>query len=127
MPSSIIKSGERMSVQKEFYHDEDDAPAPLSCQWLLQLFGIASLSEEEADKQLQHYVHYDAIKETKSPLLCGRRAMFGHPVSCSQVGLNKTDTEGTLYLYPKKADLYSAFFEKADKINPIDLPPNIMA
>ena len=35
MPSSIIKSGEHMSVQQEFYHDEDGEPAPLGRKWLL--------------------------------------------------------------------------------------------
>ena len=116
-----------MSVQQEFYQDEDGKPAPLSCKWLLRLFGIASLSKEEADKQLQPYVHYDVIKDTKSPLLCRCRSMFGHPVSCNQVGLNKTDPKGVLYYYTKKADLYSAFCEEAEKINPIDLPPNTLA
>ena len=127
MPSSIITSGERASVQQDFYHDEDGELAPLGHKWLLRLFGIASLSKEEADKQLQPYIHYDAIKETKSPQICRCCSMFGHPVSCNQVGLNKTDKEGTLYYHPKKADLYSASCEEAQKINPIDLPPNTLA
>ena len=127
MLPSIIKSGERTSVQQEFYHNEDGELAPLSRKWLLRLFGIASLSKEEADKQLQPYVHYDAIKETKSPLICRHRSMFGHPVSCNQVGLNKTDPKGTLYYHPKKADWYSASCKEAQKINPINLPPNTLA
>ena len=127
MLASIVKSGERMSVQKEFYHDEDKEPAPLGSQWLLQLFGIASLSEEEANKVLQPYVHFKAIKDPKSPQVVRHRSMFGHPVSCSQVGFNKTDTPGTLYYQPKKAALYSASIEEVEKINPINLPPNTLA
>ena len=49
----------------------------------------------------------------KSPQVVWCHSMFGHPVSCSQVGLNKTDTPSTLYYHPKKADLYSASFEEA--------------
>ena len=52
MPSSIVASGERASVQQEFYHDDEGEFAPLGCKWLLRLFGIASLSKEEVDKQL---------------------------------------------------------------------------
>ena len=39
----------------------------------------------------------------------------------------KTDTPGTLYYCLQKADLYSASFAEAKKINPIDPPPNALA
>ena len=35
MPSSIVASGERASVQQDFYHDDDGELAPLGRKWLL--------------------------------------------------------------------------------------------